>query len=65
MCIKLHGLDKVKLVLDPFMGLGNTALACVNLGISCMGYELDPEYFKVSCERVEKELASAENPGLF
>ncbi len=55
MCIKLHGLSKTKLVLDPFMGLGNTALACVNLGISCIGYELDPEYFKVSCERVKKE----------
>jgi site-specific DNA-methyltransferase (adenine-specific) len=59
MCIKVHGLSRTKLVLDPFMGLGNTALACVNLGISCVGYELDPEYFKTSCEAVKKALTPA------
>jgi site-specific DNA-methyltransferase (adenine-specific) len=65
MCIKLHGLSKTRLVLDSFMGLGNTALACVNLGISCIGYELDPEYFKVSCETVKKALVPDENLRLF
>jgi site-specific DNA-methyltransferase (adenine-specific) len=53
MCIKLHGISKVRLVLDPFMGIGNTALACVNLGLSCIGYEVDPDYFKTSCEQVQ------------
>lgn len=53
MCIKLHGLSGVRLVMDPFMGIGNTALACVNLGISCLGYEIDPEYFATSCEQVK------------
>ncbi len=52
MCIKLHGLSRVRTVMDPFMGLGNTAVACVNLGKSCVGYEMDPEYWATSCEQV-------------
>jgi site-specific DNA-methyltransferase (adenine-specific) len=40
MCIKLHGLDKTSLVLDPFMGSGTTERVCERLGISCVGFEL-------------------------
>ena len=29
MCIRLHGVEKTRLVLDPFMGIGNTAVACI------------------------------------
>jgi len=56
MCMRLHGLSKVRLVMDPFMGIGNTALACVNLGLSCVGYEVDDEYFRTSCEQVRSAL---------
>lgn len=56
MCIMLHGLSKVRTVMDPFMGLGNTAVACVKLGISCIGYEMDPEYLAVSCEQVKEAI---------
>lgn len=59
MCIKLHGISKVRLVTDPFMGIGNTALACVNLGLSCVGYEVDPDYFKTSCEQIRGALDRA------
>jgi site-specific DNA-methyltransferase (adenine-specific) len=52
MCVKLHGLDKTGLVMDPFMGIGNTAVACVDLGVDCVGFEIDSEYFDCSCERV-------------
>lgn len=55
MCIKLHGLDKCRLVMDPFMGLGNTALACLSLGKSFIGFELDPEYFSIAVENVQKK----------
>jgi len=57
MCIKLHGKENVGLVLDPFMGIGNTALACAGLGVSCLGYEIDPEYFKTSVEQVARHLS--------
>jgi len=41
-------------VLDPFMGSGTTGVACVNTGRKFIGIELDPRYFDVACERIEK-----------
>jgi site-specific DNA-methyltransferase (adenine-specific) len=43
-CLRLHGLDRTRLALDPFMGIGGTAVACAQLGIPCVGFEIDPEY---------------------
>lgn len=40
-------------VLDPFMGVGATAVACVNLGRRFVGCEINPEYFDETCRRVE------------
>lgn len=57
MCVKLHGLDRVNLVVDPFMGLGNTALACVALDKSFLGYEIDPEYFGAGCEQIARAVS--------
>lgn len=45
-CLKLHGLSQIDLVLDPFLGLGHTALACARLGIDFVGFEIDPEYLE-------------------
>ncbi len=42
------------LVVDPFMGSGTTGVACVNLGRSFTGIELDPGYFDISCKRIEE-----------
>lgn len=53
MCIKLHGVKKVKLVLDPFMGIGSTALACLRIGISCIGFDIDRTYLDVALERIQ------------
>jgi site-specific DNA-methyltransferase (adenine-specific) len=54
MCIKLHGLNKTKLVLDPFMGIGNTAIACIKLGVDFIGFEIDETYVMIA-ERMIKE----------
>ena len=48
LCIKAHGIKKNMLVYDPFMGLGNTALACVRLGVDYVGTEIDKRYIKIS-----------------
>jgi site-specific DNA-methyltransferase (adenine-specific) len=51
-CIRLHGLERTHLVLDPFMGLGSTAAACSRLGVRCTGFEIDPDYRRYALERV-------------
>src|SRR5262249_7647853 len=43
------------LILDPFMGSGTTAVACVREGRPCIGIEIDPEFFAKACERVREE----------
>jgi len=45
-CIKLHGVIKGMKILDPFMGLGNTGLACHRLKTTFIGFEIDPYYYK-------------------
>ena len=45
MCIRLHGLKKARLVVDPFLGIGHSALACCALGVDFVGFEIDAEYF--------------------
>ena len=50
------------LVLDPFMGIGSTGVACQNLNRNFIGMELDKEYFKIAKERIEQaETLSEEN----
>lgn len=53
MCMKLHGLDKIDLVLDPFMGIGNTAIACKNLKKNFIGFEIDLAYFDVAIKTIK------------
>jgi site-specific DNA-methyltransferase (adenine-specific) len=57
MCIKLHGLNKTKLVLDPFIGIGNTAIACVRLGVDYVGFEIDESYVQVAEQRIRGEFS--------
>ena len=44
-------------VLDFTMGSGTTGVACKNLGRSFIGIELDEDYYKAACERIECETA--------
>lgn len=39
--------------IDPFMGSGTTGVACMNLGRSFVGIEIEPKYFDIACERIE------------
>jgi site-specific DNA-methyltransferase (adenine-specific) len=41
-------------VFDPFMGSGTTLVACAKLGRHGIGIEIDPDYFDIACERVQK-----------
>lgn len=42
------------LVLDPFMGSGSTAEACLKLGRPVIGFEISPEYVDLSAARLER-----------
>lgn len=50
-------LNKADVILDPFMGSGTTGVACVKLGRSFIGIEIDPDYFEIACERIRKAYA--------
>lgn len=43
---------KAKIVLDPFMGSGTTAIVAKKLGRDFIGIDLSPEYCRLACERV-------------
>jgi len=41
------------LILDPFMGSGTTATACIKLKRKCIGIELNPQYCEMTKTRIE------------
>lgn len=41
-------------VLDPFIGAGSTALACLNLKRYYIGIDIEPEYIQISKERIRE-----------
>ena len=46
-----------QVVLDNCMGSGSTGVACANTGRDFIGIELDPDYFGIAKERIEKQIA--------
>ncbi len=56
MCLRLHGLGRVQVVADPFLGLGSTAVACAELGLSFVGIEMDEDYLNQATERARAAL---------
>lgn len=53
----LRNLPAAHSILDPFMGSGTTGVACVKLGRSFIGIEIDEGYFEIACERIRKAYA--------
>jgi site-specific DNA-methyltransferase (adenine-specific) len=49
-------------ILDPFMGSGTTGVACAKLGRKFIGIEIEPKYFDIACERIQK---AYDQPDLF
>ncbi len=40
-------------IFDSHMGSGSSAIACNNMGFEFVGCELDSDYYKAACERIE------------
>jgi site-specific DNA-methyltransferase (adenine-specific) len=59
-CIKLHGTSRVKTMLDPFLGIGNSAVAAQRCGVpKFIGFEIDEAYLA----EAERRIADTSSPG--
>lgn len=47
------------LILDPFLGSGTTAVACIRTGRQYIGMEIDRTYFEIAKKRIEEEKRQA------
>jgi site-specific DNA-methyltransferase (adenine-specific) len=54
-CIKLHGASRVRSMLDPFLGIGNSAVAAQRCGVKkFIGFEIDDAYLAEAKRRIVK-----------
>ncbi len=60
MCLQLHGVERTELVLDPFIGIGNTAVACAELGLNCVGFEIENDYCAQAAQFVQAAIDNTE-----
>jgi site-specific DNA-methyltransferase (adenine-specific) len=52
-CVKLHGVSRVHTMLDPFLGIGNSAVAAQRCGVQkFIGFEIDPTYLMEARRRI-------------
>lgn len=55
-CIRIHGKGTETNLLDPFNGIGTSAVAAMRMGISSYtGFDIDEGYLEVTRERLEAE----------
>jgi site-specific DNA-methyltransferase (adenine-specific) len=47
-CFRLHGVEKIRLAADPFVGIGSSAVAAYRLGLPFVGFDVDPEYLRTA-----------------
>ena len=53
-CIKLHGTSRTKMMLDPFLGIGNSAAAAKHCGVKkFIGFEIDETYLAEAKRRLQ------------
>lgn len=45
------------IILDTHVGSGSSLIACKQLGFEHVGFEIDETYYKMACERIERETA--------
>jgi site-specific DNA-methyltransferase (adenine-specific) len=59
-CIKLHGVSRVKTMLDPFLGIGNSAIAAQRCRVNnFIGFEIDETYLAEAQRRITSKISPA------
>jgi site-specific DNA-methyltransferase (adenine-specific) len=53
---KLVKMPEYNLILDPFVGSGTTLLACIRLGIPCIGIDSDEKSCEIATKRCESTI---------
>jgi site-specific DNA-methyltransferase (adenine-specific) len=52
-CVKLHGVTRIETMLDPFLGIGNSAVAAQRCGVKkFIGFEIDESYLGEAKRRI-------------
>ena len=59
-CFRLHGVKRIALAMDPFLGLGSSAVAAAQLGLDFVGIEMDPHYLDEAVARVKAAIAGVD-----
>jgi len=54
--VKLVKMPEYNLILDPFCGSGTTLLACIKLGIPCIGIDSDEQSCEIAARRCSQEV---------
>ena len=63
-CLRLHEVGERSTVLDPFLGIGSSALAARNCDAArFLGFEIDAEYLRIARERLEVFKSQAQLAG--
>ena len=52
----LSFVPKAETIVDPFLGSGTTAVACIRTGRQCIGIELEEKYCEIAARRCDREL---------
>ena len=58
--VKLVKMPQYNLILDPFCGSGTTLLACIKLGIPCIGIDSDDKYCEIAAKRCSQSVMRLE-----
>lgn len=62
-CVRLHGVRRTRRWVDPFVGIGGSAVAAARLGIPFVGFDIDPAYLAVARDRARREIALLRTSG--
>ncbi len=63
----INSSNEGEIILDPFMGSGTTAIACMNTNRNYIGFELDKGYYDIILERIKNHkptIIQDSSPGL-